>query len=110
MASNFVGSGGMLGCDFKKRKKAWECQIGDTKFDTRVLEIEKDYDPGAIIALTYDYEGKVEGQLAVTGYALGKVVCTTPYGDPLKGVNPKVICRIVPLPKKEREEYLRGEG
>lgn len=103
-----IGKGGMASCGFDEKLKAWRCEVGEKKFNTKVLEIEPEYDPSAIVAVTYDWEGEVEGQLAMTGYALGQVKCESVYGNPVDDVYNKVVCRIQPLPEKEREEYLKS--
>lgn len=105
-----IGKGGMASCSFNKKIKAWACQVGDTKFKTKNLEIEPTYRPNAIGVVTYDYKGANYGELYLTGYALGHVKCETLYGKPVKGVYGKAICRILPLPPKEREAYLKGYG
>ena len=106
-----IGKGGMASCAFDKKAKAWDCQVGDTKFKTKSMEISPEYDPVAIGLITYDWKAKNYGELYLTAYALGQVACETRYGAPdSKGVYGKTICRLQPLPPKEKQAYLAGRG
>ena len=106
-----IGKGGMASCIFDKKYAVWACEVGDTKFKTKSMEISPKYEPNAIGLISHYGEGRNEGELYLTGYALGQVKCETLYGKPdSEGIYGKTICRILPLPPKERKAYLEGYG
>ena len=109
MSENVIGEGGMASCIFNPKKKLWNCEVGYTKFDAKKIEVEPKYSPSAIINYTDESNRSAKAGLVITGYALGKVRCHSPYSITDKGTLPTAVCRIIPLPPKEREAYLKGE-
>ena len=107
-----IGKGGMASCIFDKKFAVWQCEVGDTKFKTKSMEISPKYEPNAIGLISHYGKGLNEGEIYMSGYALGKVECSTLYGtpDPDTEIYGKTICRILPLPPEEKKAYLEGYG
>ena len=106
-----IGTASMVSCVFNKKIKSWDCELGDTRFRAKSLEIEAPYSPNAIGLVSNDFEKANFGEFYATGYALGKIQCRTRTGKPdSKGIYKRTICTIMSKTPKEKKVYLEGYG